>query len=121
MSKMLLNLRHVPDDEARDVRELLENNAIACFETEPNRWGVSAGAIWVREDEQFECARALMDDYQAQRRAAARQAWAAARRDGTAWTFRAQLRHSPLRVLLILLGIVLCAALSLWPLLLAAW
>jgi hypothetical protein len=121
MSKMLLNLRHVPDDEAREVRALLESNAIASFETEPNRWGISAGAIWVREDDQFERARALMDDYQSQRSAAARQAWAAARRDGTAWTFRAQLRQSPLRVLLILLGIVLCAALSLWPLLLAAW
>lgn len=121
MSHLLLNLRHVPEDEADEVRALLERNAIAWYETEPNRWGISAGAIWVREGDQFERARALMDDYQAQRRSAARQAWAAERRDGTAMTFRAQLRHSPLRVLLILLGIILCAALSLWPLLLAAW
>ncbi|SFM95534.1 DUF6164 family protein [Dokdonella immobilis] len=121
MSQLLLNLRHVPEDEADEVRALLEGNAIAWYETEPNRWGISAGAIWIREDGQFERARALMDEYQAQRGAAARQAWAAARREGTARTFWAQLRHSPLRVLLILIGIILCAALSLWPLLLAAW
>ena len=59
MSQLLLNLRHVPEDEADEVRALLERNAIAWYETEPNRWGISAGAIWVREDDQFERARAL--------------------------------------------------------------
>lgn len=119
MSHLLLNLRHVPDDEARDVRALLDEHAIAYFETQPNRWGISAGAIWVSDESQAALARDLMADYQAQRRIRARSDQEHARRDGSAPTFWSQVRSEPLRLLLILFGIALCIAFSLWPLLLA--
>jgi hypothetical protein len=119
MSHLLLNLRHVPDDEADAVRALLTQNGIAYYETEANRWGISAGAIWVREDAQLADARRLMGEYQARRKVQARDDYAAAKRDGTVESFWAQLRSQPLRVILILIGIAICAALSLWPLLLA--
>ena len=32
----LLNLRHVPDDEADDVRAMLDDNRIAFYETKPS-------------------------------------------------------------------------------------
>lgn len=119
MSKLLLNLRHVPEDEAQEVRGMLERNAIAFYETQPNRWGISAGAIWVSDEGQVALARSLMAEYQAQRKASARSEYENARRDGTAATFWSQVRREPLRLLLILFGIALCIALSLWPLLLA--
>lgn len=118
MRTLLLNLRHVPDDEADEVRALLSANAIAFYETAPNRWGISAGAIWIRDDTDAIRAKALMADYQARRSEQRRAAWLEARRDGSAPTWRSQLHEAPLRVVVILLAIVAIVALSLWPLLL---
>ena len=48
MSKLLLNLRGVPDDEADDVRRFLDSGGIGYYETQPTLWGVSFGGIWIR-------------------------------------------------------------------------
>ncbi len=119
MSQLLLNLRHVPDDEAQEVRILLEQNDIAFYETEPNRWGISAGAIWIREASDVARAKALMASYQAERKLQARGDYENAKRDGTLETFWSQLRREPMRLLMILFGAALFIALSLWPFLLA--
>src|SRR5687768_3983550 len=95
MSKLLLNLRNVPDDEADDVRGFLDANRIAFYETRPSFWGISAGGIWVTEDTEIVEAKRLMADYQAQRGARARAEYAAAQRDGTAETFWMVLRAEP--------------------------
>ena len=119
MSLLLLNLRHVPDDEADEVRALLARHAIGYYETEPNRWGISAGAIWVRDEARIVEARQLMAEYQTARQVRAREDREAAQRDGTAESFWQQVRRRPLHVVLILIGIALCVAFSLWPLLLS--
>ena len=118
MQTLLLNLRHVPDDEADEVRALLSTNRIPFYETAPNRWGVSAGAIWIRDEGDAATAKALMADYQARRSAQGRAAWVDAQRDGSAPTWRSQLREAPLRVIAILVAIIAIVAVSLWPLLL---
>lgn len=118
MQNLLLNLRHVPDDEAAEVRALLEAERVDWYETAPNRWGISAGALWVRDETEAARARALLVDYQAARRERARAAHAEALREGTAPTWRSQWREQPLRVLVVLAAIAGIIALSLWPLLL---
>lgn len=120
MSHLLLNLRDVPDDEALEVRLLLEQDSIAFYETEPNRWGISAGAIWVKEDSDVARAEELMASYQLERQSRAQQEFEIAKRDGTAETFWSQMRSEPLRLLMILFGVAIFVALSLWPFLLAA-
>ncbi len=67
MSKLLFKLRNVLDDEAQEVRELLEDNNIEYFETFAGNWGVSSPAIWLKNDDQHEMARSLLDKYQAER------------------------------------------------------
>jgi hypothetical protein len=84
MSRLLLNLRNVPDDEADDVRAMLDNLQIAFYETRPSIWGISAGGIWVTEDA----------------------AYAEAKRAGTAETFLTMLRADPVRVVVSVLGIL---------------
>jgi hypothetical protein len=119
MAKLLLNMRLVPDDEAADVRAMLDEARIPWYETEPSRWGISHGGIWVRDDEDVDRAKALMAGYQATRRERARAERAAALRDGTAETFADVLRREPLRVLLAVLGIAAAlAVLALVPFLL---
>lgn len=120
MRHQLLNLRHVPDDEAQEVRELLDAEQIPFYETQPNRWGISAGAIWIADDQDALKARELMAVYQAGRKSRARAEQEAARLEGTAETFWSQARRQPLRLVMILFGVAIFVALSLWPLLLAA-
>ena len=98
MAKLLLNLRHVPEDEAEEVRGLLEAHGIGFYETPPNRWGISMGGIWLADDEQAERARVLLDDYQAERRRRSREDWEARRAAGEAETFLGLLRREPLRI-----------------------
>jgi hypothetical protein len=119
MTNLLLNLRHVPDDEADEVRALLDEHAIAFYETAPNRWGISAGAIWINDPDQAAEAKRLMVVYQAQRQARARTEYETARRDGTAETLWSQIRRQPVRLLVILVGVALVIAVSLWPLMLS--
>ncbi len=118
MAKLLLNLRNVPDDEADDVRALLDNHDIAYYETSPGFWNISLGGIWVREDAAFAEAKRLMGVYQAQRGARVRAENDAARRDDTAGTFWTVLRNEPMRVLAAVLGILFAIALVLLPALL---
>lgn len=67
MTKLLFRMRDVPEDEADEVRELLEKNAIEYFETHGGNWGISLAALWVKDAEQFARARELLDNYQSDR------------------------------------------------------
>lgn len=105
MSKLLLNLRNVLDDEADEVRAMLDEHAIAFYETRPSMWGISAGGIFVTEDADIVQAKRLMADYQQQRQIRVRAEFAAAKQAGTTETFWMVLRAEPGRVVLTLLAV----------------
>ena len=106
MAKLLLNLRNVPDDEADEVRGWLKDSDIEFYETEPSSWGISSGGIWIREDAQIARAKALMAEYQTQRRQRAQAKHASARSEGRAETFASLLRQRPWYVLGVLAAII---------------
>lgn len=119
MSKLLLNMRQVPEDEADEVRAMLREARLEFYETQPSRWGISYGGIWIAHDGDLAEAKRLMADYQAARRERARAERAAELRDGTAETFADVVRREPLRVVLSVLGILaMLALLALVPILL---
>ncbi|SIQ99950.1 hypothetical protein SAMN05421546_2197 [Solilutibacter tolerans] len=118
MSKLLLNLRHVPDDEADEVRAMLDEYHIAHYETPPTFMGLFAGGLYVKEDAAFDRAKGLMAKYQSQRQARARLEREAAVRNGTAETFQSQFRAEPVRVVLTVIAIVLLIGLMAVPALL---
>lgn len=97
MPKLLLNLRNVTEEEAEEVAELMAENGIEHYRTPVGPFGITAGGIWLREKEDFPRARALMDDYQAERSRRVRAELAQARREGREETFLKQLRRYPLR------------------------
>jgi hypothetical protein len=115
MAKFLMTLRDVPDDEADDIRALLDAASIAYYETKPSLWGVSGGGFWIVDDERIVDAKARLAEYQtdrARRVRAEREADRAAGRLDPPW---AALRRNPLQALAALLGIVLMIALTLLP------
>jgi hypothetical protein len=115
MPKLLLNLRHVPEDEAEEVAALLDANAIEHYRTPPSNWGISAGGIWLADPADHPRARRLMDAYQAERAERARAEWQAAQREGRAGSLWSALRAEPGRVLLILFAILALVGLSTVP------
>jgi hypothetical protein len=115
MARLLLNLRQVPDDEAAEVRELLREHGIEFYETRPSLFGISAGGIWLRQDADLPRARAELDRYQASRSARAREGFARARAEGRVPGVLEQLRREPLRVLLVLAGVLLMLGLTALP------
>ena len=115
MAILLMNLRGVPEDEAEQVRALLRERGIEFFETPPSRWLVSAGAIWLSDDEDAERARELLADYQQRRQANARADYQRQRREGTFEGLGSRLRREPLRLLLYLAGAAAVLYLSVVP------
>ncbi len=106
MAKLLMNLRNVPDDEAGEVRALLDAHRIDYYETNPSKWGLSSACIWLRDEGQFDEAKGLLADYQKERAARARAEHAERRRRGEADTwFRVFLRN-PFRFALYVVAIV---------------
>lgn len=63
MSTLLFSLRGVPDDEANEIRGLLEINNIDYYETSAGNWGISMPALWVRNNEALIEAQNLLNEY----------------------------------------------------------
>lgn len=119
MSKLIFNLRNVPDDEADDVRGVLESGGFDWYETPRSRWPfLSQGALWLRDGADHPRAKAAVDAYQAERARTAREAWADAQRKGTAETFADVVRDDPVRVAMTVLAVLFLLGLVALPILL---
>lgn len=84
MPKLLFKLRQVPDDEADDVRRLLDDASIDWYETSAGNWGISLPGIWLSNDDDFDRAKALLHRYQEERANLSRQAYRERQSEGTA-------------------------------------
>jgi Family of unknown function (DUF6164) len=67
MAVLFFSLRGVPEDEAEDIRELLQTNEIAFYETSAGSFGISMPAIWLYTQEDLQKIQPLFDAYQQQR------------------------------------------------------
>ncbi len=67
MTYLVFKLNSVPDDEADEVRALLNEHEIIHYETDSGRWGLGFAAIWMKKDEQLEQAKSLIREYQQER------------------------------------------------------
>lgn len=105
MTTLLLNLRQVPDDEAEEVRALLDEHQIPFHETEPSLWGISFGGIWLSNPDDKERAKTLLADYQEELALQERQRYQQEQRDGTAPTLIQRIAEQPLRSLAVLIAV----------------
>ncbi len=109
MAILLFRLNGVPDDEAADIRALLERHAIDFYETDAGRWGISVAAIWLRDEARLNEARGLIDAYEEERTTTARAAYEALRRENRHDTLARRFLRHPLQMLFylaVILGIL---------------
>lgn len=100
MSVQLFRLRNVPDDEAQDIRDLLTKNHIDHYETPAGNWGISMPAIWLRDEDQLDQAKSLIEEYQRQRFVRAKVAREEAKQAGKKESLFAALLANPIQTIL---------------------
>ncbi len=115
MAKILFRLRQVPDDEADDVRRLLDQNSIDWYETSAGKFQISFPAIWVRDDSDETRARKLIEDYQRKRSLEIRTQFEEQKASGEAETIFTRMIANPLPVLLTLLFVAFILYVSIKP------
>ncbi|MHB1175394.1 MAG: DUF6164 family protein [Sulfuriferula sp.] len=105
----------VPDDEAEEVRMLLTSSAIDFYETPAGNWGISSPAVWLKDESELDRARSLIDVYECERQAKAREQYAQLEKAGKQRTVVDVIKDNPLRFIIYLAAIVVIVYLSTKP------
>lgn len=116
MAKLVFRLNNVPDTEADAVRQLLIDNNIDFYETHAGRWGLSVAAIWLKNDQEFERARGIIEAFQATYLEESRAQYEQDKAAGRIPTFWQLIRSNPILYISYVGLIAVVAALTLLPL-----
>ncbi|ASP37209.1 hypothetical protein CHH28_00250 [Bacterioplanes sanyensis] len=109
MAKLLFRLNGVDESEADEVRALLEE--FDTYETHAGRWGLSVAAIWLKDEDAFDDARAVIDDYQQQRSERLQQEFS----QQPIVPFWQRVQQRPADHIAVAIAIALVLALMVWP------
>ncbi len=115
MSVLLFKLFNVAEDEADDVRRLMQEHGFATYETHAGFFGLGVAAIWLEDRTQLAAARAVIDRYQVERSADQRQAYAEQKARGEVPTLRQKLASNPSRFVATVVVILLVLVVSVVP------
>lgn len=105
----------VPDDEADDIRALLEEAEIDCYEVPASFLGISPASLWLRDSTELEKAKALIDAYENERAMRARGEYDRLKQEGRHTTVLDALKAHPLRITVYIAAIAVILYLSLAP------
>ena len=115
MAKILFRLRQVTDEEADDVRQLLDDNGIDWFETSAGKFQISFPAIWLRDESQEEQAKGVLQQYQLAREQRLRAEYADQVARGEVETLSKRILTRPLPFLLAMFAIFFILYISIKP------
>lgn len=115
MARLLFKLAQVPDDEAQDIRALLDEHQIRYYETNAGFFRVGLDAIWLADGTQEERARELIREYQAERCVRQQQNYAQLIEAGQVPSVWQVFCAQPIRFVASLIAIIFVAGLTLIP------
>jgi len=115
MPRQIFRLRGVPDDEATEIRALLTENEIGYYETDAGNWGISMPAIWLRDEQQFQQARDLIDEYQQRRQTRIHGEYHQLQNEGKNRTIVDSVIENPIRFIVYLIIILVIVFFSIKP------
>lgn len=115
MARLLFKLSNVPDDEAQDIRELLNNHDIHFYETNAGFFRVGLDAIWLADGTQEEQARELIRSYQAERVVRQQENYAQLVEVGQVPSVWQRFCAQPIRFIALVVAILFVAALTVVP------
>ncbi len=112
MSKLLFSLRGVPEDEAIEIRALLNASELEYYETSSGNWGVSMPALWVVNNENFEEAQSLLNEYHQSRALSQRKLYEQLKKEGKHQGVKDVFLLKPFRFMVYIAGMVFILYLS---------
>ncbi|MET1255737.1 DUF6164 family protein [Aliikangiella maris] len=115
MAKLLFRLNQVPDDEADEIRQLLDEGKFDYYETSPGLLGLSFAAIWLKDEQQYDQANQLIEDYQLKRSAKAREHFASLKQADQHITLWRAFKQSPIRLAAAVIFVCIILYLTLTP------
>jgi len=115
MATLLFKLKGVPDNEANEVRALLNKNNIDFYETPPSIWGVSMEAIWLPDNRQSEEAKQLLSGYQQELKIRVKEEYEELERQGQSPNLWRKFKEDPMQFIVFTLIIALIVYLSIQP------
>jgi hypothetical protein len=115
MSEFLFKLNGVPDDEANDIRKILEENEIDFYETSAGKWGISSAAIWLQNKDQMVRAFVLIHEFQLNRQARIKQEYEHLQQQGKIETPLSRAWQHPVQFLLYIALILAILYISIKP------
>lgn len=115
MAELLFKLSNVPEDEADEVRQFIDEKGFDVYETNAGRWGSGVAAIWLADPSQLADARAALDAYQAQRTERMQQTYAEQLASGQAPTLWHKLTARPWQFIGCILAIGVIVGLMVLP------
>lgn len=115
MARLLFKLSNVPEDEAQDIRDLLNNHDIHFYETNAGFWRVGLDAIWLADGTQEEGARELIRIYQAERVVRQQENYAQLVEAGQVPSVWQRFCAQPIRFMALVVAIIFVAGLTVVP------
>lgn len=115
MARLLFKLAQVPDDEAQEIRTLLDEHQISYYETDAGFFRVGLDAIWLADGSQEERARELIREYQGERVIRQQQNYAQLVEAGQVPSVWQHFRAQPIRFIASAIAIIFVAGLTLIP------
>jgi hypothetical protein len=115
MARLLFKLAQVPDDEAAEIRALLDEHQIHYYETDAGFFCVGLDAIWLADGVQEEYARELIRTYQAERAVRQQQNYAQLVEAGQVPSVWQHFCAQPIRFIAVTAAIIFVAGLTLIP------
>lgn len=115
MAKLLFKLKGVFDDEADDIRALLTDNQIDYYESPAGNWGISVHALWLNDADQYDKARELIEQYQAERSRRVQAEYQQRKDNGEIETLLQRFRQRPLQFILYFAFILFLLYISIVP------
>ncbi|WP_111640496.1 DUF6164 family protein [Marinimicrobium alkaliphilum] len=115
MATLLFKLNNVPEDEAIEVRQLLEEGGFPIYETQAGFWGLGVSAIWLSDKSRVAEAKAAIRAYQEERARTQQALHAEQRARGESPTIGQKFLAHPIRFLAALLAILFVLGLTLIP------
>jgi hypothetical protein len=115
MARLLFKLAQVPDDEAAEIRALLDEHQIHYYETDAGFFRVGLDAIWLADGVQEEYARELILTYQAERAVRQQQNYAQLVEAGQVPSVWQHFCAQPIRFIAVTAAIIFVAGLTLIP------
>ena len=115
MARLLFKLAQVPDDEAAEIRALLDEHQISYYETDAGFFRVGLDAIWLADGVQEEYARELSRTYQAERAVRQQQNYAQLVEAGQVPSVWQHFCAQPIRFIAVTAAIIFVAGLTLIP------